>query len=402
MTSHIAHTLVDPFIGLSWHEAIMPAVPVPVPAPAPHLSFSLLSGFMIGAFPSLNHDNGDVFGHGKLPFVGRMNASGLILPHLSLPIAQPLLPLTILLGDSFVMFGSSGVQLACHNLIFGDTTADMGCCAIPTLPLSFNLGCGDKMPGIDLVVGVGTVMVEMTLDDWITGFIDVAVEVIIGRVTHAIGKRHPFGQAKRVAAKFRYGKKAREIARDKADDALVGNIQLHKKWKKARVQKHADDLVEAAKRQEDRAAEALRKLRQLGVNRYTRKMGKIIDALKLMRQAKRARAAAAKARKKLDDVNVDLSRHAKEIGDLDAQASRWRKAMDKKRGDLRPDPIARKAVEVAEHVRRKYLVGLAYKLIIKSILFERVLRNPEVTNIPGITRIRHTTRASHQLVPDVE
>lgn len=384
MSTHIAHTLVDPFIGVSVHEAIQPSVP-PLPVPAVHLSFGLLSGVMLGAFPTLNHDNGDILGNGDIPFVGRMNASGFFVPHITIPFGfQPLLPLTIIFGDSLVMFGSSSVQVATHNLIFGDSTADMGCCVIPNAPLSLNLGCGDKFPGIDAVVSFGTVEVEMTLDDWITGLIDVAIEVLTTRLFHYIGKRHPFGRLKK---KLRF---------KGADDALASTQHVHKKWKVQRLQPKKLELQTKVVNEQIKAQRLLKRVKRMGITPRS-SFADVRRARQLMNAAKKANERGRRALDKLDKLQARIDGHLDDLKDLRASHEAWQRKLDEARREVPDDWITRQTLDVHEHVLRKYKMGLGMRLFGKKGLLDRVVRNPEITNVPGVTRIRHTTAGRHDV-----
>jgi len=203
MSWHNAHLILHGFIGIGSHKAIIP--PAVVPVIVPHISVDTLLGLTIKAKYSKTE-----LGPANIPLVARGNDSGYLVPHFSIPMNNVLLPLTIALGGSKVLFGSS------KTLISVDGTAQQcGCCVFPVIPLSLNMACNDpcSYPG-DVVIAPNTVEVGMTLGDIIMGIVSALIDVAVsfgmgklcgglsGTVSNAICRRVAQRQFFELAADF--------------------------------------------------------------------------------------------------------------------------------------------------------------------------------------------------------
>ncbi|MEZ4589237.1 MAG: hypothetical protein R2909_22920 [Gemmatimonadales bacterium] len=211
----LAHLRWHGFIGLCWHDGVIIAVP-PVPTPKmPHITFNVLNGLFLGSLPSVP-TRGALFGAdapGKtvgplgIPFMGRTTDAGFITPHVSIPPNNAMLPLTILLGGSESMLGSSQVKIKCTNLIFGTDEQDMAACTIPYIPLSTNFGCNDPLfVPLDMVISPNTVMVGLTLADLFNMLLDLLIAALIEGLMFlggaAVSKGIKKVKAKRAAKKM--------------------------------------------------------------------------------------------------------------------------------------------------------------------------------------------------------
>jgi hypothetical protein len=171
---HNAHMLLQGFIGFGYHVALVPP-PITPPALFPHISASTLAGVLIKAKYSATE-----LGMGGIPLVARGNDSGLILPHISIPPTNTLLPVHIAFGGSKVMFGSSKVKINAGG------AQDCGCCVPPCVPISVNLACNNpcNYPS-DLVIAPNTVEVGMTPGDIMGGIISTLIDI---GISYAVGK----------------------------------------------------------------------------------------------------------------------------------------------------------------------------------------------------------------------
>ncbi len=168
MSWHNAHLIVHGFIGPGSHKALLP--PAVVPVITFHLSFDTLIGLTIKAEYSTTE-----LGPGGIPLVARGNDSGYLVPHVSIPINNVLLPVTIALGQSKVCFGSSKVLINVKG-----SPKQCGCCTFPVVPISLNMACNDpcNYPS-DIVIAPNTVEVGMTLGDIIAGIVSGAIDAAV-------------------------------------------------------------------------------------------------------------------------------------------------------------------------------------------------------------------------------
>lgn len=195
MTWHNAHLIAHGFIGAGSHKALIP--PAVVPVITFHISFSTLIGLTIKAEFSTTE-----LGPGNIPLVARGNDAGYCVPHVSIPINNVLLPVTIALGGSKVLFGSSKVLINVKG-----APKQCGCCAIPVVPLSLNMACNDpcNYPG-DLVIAPNTVEVGMTNGDiWAgihSGILDTAVSWVMGEIGGKVSDAVVNAVARQLANRF--------------------------------------------------------------------------------------------------------------------------------------------------------------------------------------------------------
>jgi hypothetical protein len=246
-----AHLLPHAFIGLSWHDGVVP--PAPAPVLMPHVTFGIVNGFLaLGSYPTVGHSNGDVLAWGAIPLMGRGTDAGYVVPHISTVQFNTMQFLTTAMGESKIMFGSSSVKLPCKNWLWGEDVADAGCCVFPYIPLSLNWGCNELIPTpTDLVGAPNTVFVGMSLADYVTGLIDIGMEVAFAVLSEAGGELLKKG-----------GKKIFKKAGDAGQDAAqeVGEKWYKKAWKKLKgmpdelTGKAAKEAKDAAKKQAKLAA----------------------------------------------------------------------------------------------------------------------------------------------------
>lgn len=245
-----AHIIPHPFLGLSWHDGIVP--PAPAPVLMPHVTFGIVNGFLaLGSYPSKGHTNGDVLAWGFLPLMGRGTDAGYVVPHISTVQFNTMQFLTTAMGESKIMFGSSSVKLPCHNWLWGDAVEDAGCAVIPYTPLSLNWGCNELIPTpTDLVFAPNTLFVGMSLADYITGFIEIGMEIAFAVIAEAGGELLKKGAKKGLKKVF---KKGGDAVQDAAQE--VGEKWYKKAWKKLKdmpgelTGKAAREAKEAAQRQ---------------------------------------------------------------------------------------------------------------------------------------------------------
>jgi hypothetical protein len=178
---------VNPFIGACIHDTIatVPVPPFQVPAKLPHVDFGVTQGLWIGSLPSTGHDK-EVRGDG-LWFLGRMSDAGLGVPHISFPPTW-FNVMTSLFAMSNATFGSSSVQIGCHNLLWGNDDCDMAATPFGLAGFSINLACYEPfcLP-TDLVVVWGTVYCGMTWNDIWAALIDIAISMATDVLTLGLG-----------------------------------------------------------------------------------------------------------------------------------------------------------------------------------------------------------------------
>lgn len=190
MSWHNAHLHIHGFIGPGCHQAIIP--PSVVAAPIPHISASSLIGLTLKAKFSKT-ERGPL----NACLVGRNNDAGYFVPHISIPPTNVLLPVTIGLGGSKVLFGSSKVHI---NV--GGSATHCGCCLPPIVPFGFNMACNFPCNFLtDFVIAPNTVEVGMTLGDILMGIVSAYIDMVVslafgwgagkvgGAVVNAIARR---------------------------------------------------------------------------------------------------------------------------------------------------------------------------------------------------------------------
>src|SRR5512140_2303208 len=101
------------FVGLSFHEALVPVPPVVVEMILPHGSLGLVQGFYL--FATLSSRKGQQVKWNNLHYVGRTSDAAFLVPHIGM--IQPMLPFTILFGSSMAVWGSSATSIATHCTI---------------------------------------------------------------------------------------------------------------------------------------------------------------------------------------------------------------------------------------------------------------------------------------------
>jgi hypothetical protein len=258
---HCVHKWWNPFIGMSWHDAVIVPLPGPVPR-VPHLSFSIVNGSWLGSLPSgppgLPPGPGPTVGGGGAALMGRGTDAGYIVPHIPLPPLNTLLPLVILFGESKIMFGSSSVKIPCRNLLFQDSVEDLGCVALPVgIPLGIDFDCNEIVPvPLDLAIAPNTIHVGMSPMDWLAAAIDIGIELALGAIFHFGGKAvKKAGRARKAAkrAAAEAGEEAGERARKRAARELRQEIEAEAKqaakaakpFKKTAAAREAADRVRA-------------------------------------------------------------------------------------------------------------------------------------------------------------
>jgi len=172
---HCAHLTIHGFIGAGFHDAIFPPVPTVIPF-TPHVSMDTLLGLTIKAKWSKT-----VIGPFGFQFIGKDNDSGLIIPHISIPPPNALVPIVIAFGGSKVMFGASTVKVDVDG-----AGIPMGACLLPFVPLSKNQACNQPLNlPTDNVIAPNTVFVGLTLGDVIGGVVNIIIDM---GVSFALGK----------------------------------------------------------------------------------------------------------------------------------------------------------------------------------------------------------------------
>lgn len=173
---HNAHLTAHTFIGIGSHTAVNP--PSVVPAITPHISMDTLLGLTIKAKYSKT-----VIGPFGFQFIGQGNDSGFIVPHIGIPPNNVLIPLVILFGGSKPMFAASTVKIDVDG-----AATPMACNVIPFAPVGINQACNDpcNYPS-DIVICPNSVVVGMTLGDFLAGLAAIAIDVVISYVASKIG-----------------------------------------------------------------------------------------------------------------------------------------------------------------------------------------------------------------------
>lgn len=173
---HVAHLTVHSYIGYGTHMALYP--PLVVPAIAPHVSMDTLLGLTLGAKWSKT-----VIGPFGFQFIGQGNDSGMVVPHIAIPPPSVLVPVVIGFGSSKPMFAASTVKID----VDGAGLA-MSAGMIPYNFVSINQACNDpcNYPS-DMVICPNSVLVGLTLGDFLGGLISIAVDCAISAIASKIG-----------------------------------------------------------------------------------------------------------------------------------------------------------------------------------------------------------------------
>ena len=184
---HCAHLILHTFVGIGSHSSIFPpAIP---PVIAPHISMDTLLGLTIKAKYSKT-----VLGPLYLSLVGKDNDSGYIVPHISIPPTNVLLPIIIMFGQSKPMFSASTVKMDVDG-----AATPIAAAVIPFVPLSINQGCDDpcNYPS-DFVISPNTVMVGLTLGDILSGVVGILLDVVVSYLVSKAGGKLAEGIIKRI------------------------------------------------------------------------------------------------------------------------------------------------------------------------------------------------------------
>ena len=236
------------FAGFSFHDGIIFPPPPAVPKDKMFcIDASLLHTTGLQSLPSRGHagKRGPVVAPGHAYLIGRGSDAGFVVPHISIPINNILLPLVILLGESKSLFGSSSVRLPCWSLLGGNDECDAACTVpLPWMPLGLNLACSDEFPlPTDLVIAPSTILVGMGLLDFVGGLIDVGLEYLVAGIM--------YGGSKLVGGKGA-GQIAEKASEEVTEKALKeGGEELGEKGLKEGVEKAAkeDGLLKSLGRQ---------------------------------------------------------------------------------------------------------------------------------------------------------
>lgn len=180
---HVAHLIAHTYIGVGTHTGVFPPAIPPIPT-APHIAVDTLLGLTLGA----NYSN-TVKGPFGIQLVGKGNDSGMVVPHIAIAPhpGNILIPLIIAFGSSKPMFCASTVHIggmAGGNASTGPVAAD----PIPYNFVSINQACNDpcNYPS-DMVISPNTVLVGLTLGDFIGGLVRMAVDTAASFVANALG-----------------------------------------------------------------------------------------------------------------------------------------------------------------------------------------------------------------------
>ncbi len=188
---HNAHLIAHGYIGIGSHTALNP--PSVVTVITPHIAVDTLLGLTINAKYSKT-----VFGPFGIQLVGKENDSGYVVPHFGIPPNNVLIPIIIGFGESKVMFSASTVKIDVDG-----AATPVACCVFPVVPLSLNQACNDpcNYPS-DIVIAPNSVVVGMTLADFISGLVATAFNSIINLIAGAIGDKIAEALVGRVAGRI--------------------------------------------------------------------------------------------------------------------------------------------------------------------------------------------------------
>jgi hypothetical protein len=179
---HAAHLTVHTFVGIGSHTSVNP--PSVVAVITPHVSMDTLLGLTIKAAYSKT-----VIGPFGFQLIGQGNDSGFVVPHIGIPPNNVLIPLVIAFGGSKPMFAASTVQIDVDG-----AGKPVACNVIPYSFAGINQACNDpcNYPS-DIVICPNSVVVGMTLGDFLTGLamtlIDVAVSWAASKAGGYLGEQ---------------------------------------------------------------------------------------------------------------------------------------------------------------------------------------------------------------------
>lgn len=373
-----AHLRYHGFIGIGIHDGIIISVP-PVPAKLPCISFHLLNGTCLGCLPSErwwdSSPGSDSFeptlGPGDIAFMGRTNDAGFIVPHVSIPPNNSLLPLTIAFGGSISLLGASSVKMNTHNIIFQNSEADMSCSLFPFW-LSLNLGCSDPVPiPSDIVITPNTVEVGVEWADILAAVIDLAIEYAMCGLAEAGGaavkKIKDVRKSRRVADTA--GQTVLEEAQEAATDSAKRSLTTDKgfvasdamKWSDQgrneaadQARNAANDVVgEARTRVDDNVTDLDDLARQrTAVENHQNSIGDAMDEIEVDRRAiddeladqARAREELVTRRNELETARVEA--------DADAAAAREQATNSTRELEVADQKLADNEVELEAASRR--------------------------------------------------
>jgi chemotaxis protein histidine kinase CheA len=270
------------FLGLSWHDSLIAAGPIPVPAKLPHITGNWMNGFLsLLKVPALmgttSHayvknyvfggevggDAPDVRGPYEWPFMVRGTDCGFLSPHVSIPINNWLLPITILFGGSTSVFGASSVKLQGYTVLFPPDDGDITCGIIPWSPVNLALGCNDWCPvPLDFKITWSSVMVGVSWQDYVAALIDVVIEIALAGLGEWGGKKlgKKFGKAADSGALSPAEKAAKEglsgtvVKRTKVGGAAATEAALKAASKDAADKAAKEAADKAAKEAAEKAA----------------------------------------------------------------------------------------------------------------------------------------------------
>lgn len=290
----------DAFIGLSFHEAIFPPPVPPVPY-YPHFNFGFVTGAtQLFSLPS-SGGHREIKSNG-LHLMGRGSDAFPIVPHFSVP-PQWGLVMTTLFGSSNMVWGSSGVQMKCYTVFStngqnADISTALGGMVSPHLscnePLSFLLDIA--------VVTDSTTLVGMSLGDFMTCLVDIAVQLAM-----EIGAKAFFAGFKTLYGRLKSSSKVVKGDKFVKFSAAVDAVQ---------AAKQADELADtpAAKALREAAADA----EEAGIYKYGKKLeGHVEDADAQLAEVNRYRADIDQA---FDRGQITEETWKKLSQDLDDQA----------------------------------------------------------------------------------
>jgi hypothetical protein len=138
----------------------------------------------------------NVIGPFGFQFIGKDNDSGLIIPHISIPPPNVLVPIVIAFGGSKVMFGASTVKINVDG-----AGIPMGACVFPVVPLSLNQACNQplNLPS-DYVIAPNTVMVGLTLGDIVGGVVNIVLDMGLSFLLSKLGDKFSSGVTQPIVA----------------------------------------------------------------------------------------------------------------------------------------------------------------------------------------------------------
>jgi hypothetical protein len=391
-----AHQQFFPFIGPGVHDSVLMMVP-PVPCKLFHISFSILQGtyflsfcfpaWKIGADESLVVDENEeideiaarqddtgfhsTYGPASIPFMGRTTDAGFFVPHVSIPINNSMLPLTIIFGSSISIFGSSRVKLNTHSFImsalFGDEEQGMACC-IPPIPISFNVACQDPIPlPFDLVISPCSVEVGVTLADVVQALIDYALEIVMelggAALGAGLGKAWKKGKKAFTGASELVEDAGQKAAKESLEELTAGSGWTKKlpfaDWGQTRLMRKS--TREAATQGAEKAAkEAAEEAAQESAEKLSKEAaGEMQDAAasRAKKGVDAAQESSDDAARKLDQAKADTGRAQNQAGEATEQARRAddgaRRAADDAAGARKQADAARKQADEARDAAKQ-------------------------------------------------